>query len=215
MFARFDIAGGWAAVAAVAVGIGLGAFGTAMVTPGQSLAVPTAIVAGIGGALGLVSWVVASFRAGRQAGLIFAVAIAVVTVLAGTWTFEFALPAAIEWSNATAQAQSALSLLGHFPQNRDGTVLPKPCMVHTSGSIGPLAAPYKECAIWTPVGHLVTFIASSPNAHGGLVYTNRPSASFPDECARHLVGDWWMFAPSTNSNGDPGSCYLGYRFAGV
>jgi hypothetical protein len=203
-----------AAVAAVVVGVGLGALGTAMVTPGQSLAVPTAVVAGIGGAVVLVSWVVAAFRSGRQAGRIFAVAAGVVTVLAAIWTFEFALPTAIEWSDATAQAQDALSLLQHSPQNRHGTVPPQPCVVHSTGSAGPLAAPYKECAIWTPVGHLVTFIANGPNADGGLVYTDRPSASFADECARRLVGDWWMFASSTDSNGDPGSCYFGYRFAG-
>lgn len=156
-----------AAVAAVVVGVGLGALGTAMVTPGQSLAVPTAVVAGIGGAVVLVSWVVAAFRSGRQAGRIFAVAAGVVTVLAAIWTFEFALPTAIEWSDATAQAQDALSLLQHSPQNRHGTVPPQPCVVHSTGSAGPLAAPYKECAIWTPVGHLVTFIANGPNADGG------------------------------------------------
>jgi hypothetical protein len=53
-----------------------------------------------------------------------------------------------------------------------------------------------------------------PERRRGLVYTDRPSASFADECARRLVGDWWMFASSTDSNGDPGSCYFGYRFAG-
>ena len=136
------------------------------------------------------------------------------TVPAAIWTFECALPAAIKWSDATGQAQDALSLLQHSAQNRHGTVPPQPCVVHFTGSVGPLAAPYKECAIWTPVGHLVTFMANSPKASGGLVYTDRPSASFEDECARHLVGDWWMFAPSTDSNGNPGSCYFGYRFAG-
>ena len=156
-----------AAVVAVVLGVGLGALGTALVTPGQSLAVPTAIVASVGGAIALVVWVVASFRAGRQAGWIFAIAIVVVTVLAGIWTFEFELPVAIEWSDATAQANDALSVLEHSPQNRHGTVPLQPCVEHTTGSVGPLAAPYKECAIWTPVGHLVSFVASSPNAARG------------------------------------------------
>ncbi len=198
----------------VLIGVGLGALGTALVTPGQSLARPTAIVAAVGAAIALVAWTAASFRAGRQAGWIFAVGIVAVTVLAGIWTFEFALPVAIEWSDATAQAEGALSQLQHSPLNRHGTVPPHPCVEHTTGSVGPLAAPYTECAIWTPEGHLVRFAANGPNAQGGLVYTDRPSASFPDECARHLVGKWWMFASSTDSNGDPGSCYLGYRFAG-
>jgi hypothetical protein len=130
------------------------------------------------------------------------------------WTFEFDLPITIEWSNATAQAQDALSLVQRSPRNDHGTVPPHPCVVHTAGSVGPLSAPYRECTIWTPIGHLVEFIASGLGAQGGLVYTDRPSASFEDECARHLIGRWWMFAPSTDSNGDPGSCYIGYTFAG-
>jgi hypothetical protein len=206
----------WAAVAAaVAIGIALGALGTALVTPGQSLAVPTAIVAAAGGGIVLVSWVAASFRTGRQAGWTLAVGAAIVSVLACLWTFEFALPAAIEWSNATAQAQEVFNQLQHSPQNFRGTVPPQPCVARSSGSVGPLAAPYKECAVWTPVGHAVTFVASSPNAPSGLVYTDRPSAFFADECERHLVGMWWMFTSSTDSSGDPGTCYFGYRFHGA
>lgn len=205
----------WAAVVAVVViGTGFGALGTALVSPGRSLAVPTAIVAAVGGGIVLVSWVVASFRSGRQAGWILAVGAALVTVLACIWTFEFALPAALEWSGATAQAQEVFNRLQHSPQNFHGTVPPQPCVVHASGSVGPLGAPYKECAVWTPVGHAVTFVSGNPNASGGLVYTDRPSAFFADECERHLVGEWWMFAPSSDSNGDPGSCFFGYRFHG-
>ncbi len=203
-----------AAVAVVVIGIGLGGVGTVLVTPGHSLAVPTAIVAAVGGGIVLASWVLASFRAGRQAAWIFALGTAVATALACLWTFEFALPIAIEWSNATAQAQDALTLVQRSPQNVHGTVPPHPCVVHANGSVGPLSAPYRECTIWTPIGHLVEFIASGPGAQGGLVYTDRPSASFEDQCARHLIGRWWMFAPSTDSNGDPGSCYIGYTFAG-
>ena len=151
----------WGAlVAAVVTGIGLGATGNALVSPGRSLAVPTATVAGIGTAVVLVSWVVASVRAGRQAGWIFAVGVGAVTVLASVWTFEFALPVAVEWSGATAQAQNALSEVQHSPQNRHGTVPPHPCVLHANGSIGPLAAPYRECTIWTPIGHMVSFVAS-------------------------------------------------------
>jgi hypothetical protein len=201
-------------VAVVVIGITLGAIGTELVTPGQSLAVPTAIVAVVGGGIVLVSWVVASFRAARQAGWILAVGAAVVTVLACLWTFEFAIPAGIEWSNATAQAQDVFNRLQHSPRNFHGTVAPQPCTVHTTGSVGPVSAPYEECAIWTPVGHEVSFVATGPTAKGGLAYTDRPAAFFADECERHLVGKWWMFAPSTDSSGDPGSCYFGYRFHG-
>lgn len=205
----------WVAAAAVVViGIGLGTLGNELVTLGKSLAVPTAIVAGVGGGIVLVAWVVASFRAGRQAGWIFAVGIAVVTVLACLWTFELALPVSLEWSDATAQAQGVLDQLQHSAENVHGTVPPQPCVVHDAGSVGPLSAPYKVCAVWTPVGHGVTFIANNSSASGGLVYTDRPSAFFADECERHLVGNWWMFAPPTDSNGDPGSCSIGYQFHG-
>jgi hypothetical protein len=130
-------------VTVVVIGIGLGAQGSMLVTPGQSLAVPTAIVAAVGGGIMLVAWLVASFRAGRQAGWIFAVGAAVVTVLACLWTFEFALPASIEWSDATAQAQAAFGRLQHSPENFHGTVPPQPCIVHATGSVGLLSAPYK------------------------------------------------------------------------
>jgi hypothetical protein len=200
--------------AAVLLGGGLGFLGTTLVTVGRSLAVPAAVVAGVGGAVVLVSWVLASFRPQRRAGWIFAVSAAAVTVLAVAWTFEFALPTAIAWSDATAQAQAALRVLQHSPQNHQGTVRPQPCVVHPTGSVGPISGPYKECAIWTPVSHMVTFESDSAGAQGGLLYTNRPSTSFEDLCVRHLVGSWWMFASSTDANGDPGSCYLGYRFIG-
>ncbi len=204
------VAGG----AAAFIGIALAALGTVLVTPGQSLAVPTAIVAAVGGGIVLVSWVVASFRARRQAGWLLAVGTAAVTVLACLWTFEFALPAGIEWSNATAQAQDTFNRLQHASHSSRGTLPSQPCTVHDSGSVGPLSAPYKECAVWTPVGHALTFVSRGPSTLGGLVYTDRPSAFFADECERHLIGNWWMFAPSTTSNGDPGSCYYGYQFHG-
>ncbi len=205
----------WAtAVTVVVIGIGLGALGTSLLTPGHSLAVPTAIVAAVGGGLLLVAWVVASFRAGRQAAWILAVGTAVATVFACLWTFEFALPASIEWSDATAQAQAIWSRLEHSPENVHGTVPVQPCIVHSTGSVGPLPAPYKECAYWTPMGHAVSFIASGANSSGGLVYTDRSSSFFADECERHLIGSWWVFAPSTDSNGNPGSCPIGYRFHG-
>lgn len=112
-------------VAAVVIGIALGALGTALVTPGQSLAVPTAIVATVGGGIVLVSWVAASFRAGRQAGWFLAAGAAIVSALACLWTFEFALPAVIEWSNATAQAEEVFNQLQQSPQNFRGTVPPQ------------------------------------------------------------------------------------------
>jgi hypothetical protein len=199
---------------AIVLGVGLGILGMTLVTVGRSLALPAAIIAGVGGVVVLASWVLASFRPQRRAGWIFAVSAAAATLLATVWTFEFALPAAIALSGATAQAQAALRVLQHSPQNHQGTVHPQPCVVHRTGSVGPLSAPYKACAIWTPVGHTVMFESDSAGVRGGLLYTNRASTSFEDLCVRHLLGSWWMFASSTDANGDPGSCYLGYTFIG-
>jgi len=45
----------------------------------------------------------------------------------------------------------------------------------------------------------------------GLGYTNLGGAAFPDECSRHLTGEWWMFAGTTSGTGD---CPIGYQFNG-
>jgi len=131
-------------------------------------------------------------------------------LLASAWTFQFSLPASLAWdSGATTQAQQALAQLKSEPKGLDG-VPQKPCRDITLGEVGPLKAPYRECAALTGRGgYFVTFVLVASNIRG-IEYTDLGSGSFADECARHLVGQWWMFS----SDEGTGACPFGYEFHG-
>jgi hypothetical protein len=199
-----------ALVLAILIGFGLGMAGWILPSYGGSLVVPTAIVFGIGAAVALVGAILAVIRPGPVRGsLAFSLAVAVFTLLASFWTFVFALPASLEWdSGATHAAQLTLTHVALKAKN--GVAPLQPCDVVTHGSVGSLRAPYRECAIYTPEGHFVTY-ASMSTSHQGLAYTDRGAATFEDQCSRHLVGKWWMFTPD---EGGTGSCPLGYDFHG-
>ena len=206
-----------AVVAAVVIGVLLGMLGTARLTPGGSLMVPTAVVLGAGALIVLLAWVVASFAYRTRWLWAFALAVAASTVLAAAWTFLFALPVSLALdSAATNQAHAALARAA-ARQDAHGTAPPGMCTVHDAGGLGPLAAPYHECTIWSPLAHLVTFEAWGSGRSGGLAYiaSVRPDVStLPDQCVRHLLGSWWMYGEPSNANGDPGQCPIGYRFEG-
>jgi hypothetical protein len=141
----------------------------------------------------------------------FSAAAAVCTVLACVWTFQFSLPAHLEWnSGATNQAQQTLVHLSRLPRGPDGA-RSEPCTMVSTGSIGPLSAPYKECAEYTFAGHFVTYDSVQSPEHG-LGYTDVGAATFQDECSRHLVGEWWMYSPEENG---VGACPFGYHFHGA
>jgi hypothetical protein len=203
-----------ATVAVIVVALVLGYLGWILPIPGGSLVVPALIVLGVGAGVALVGWVAASFRPLQRWRWIFAVGAGVVAVLASLWTFAFSLPASLAWdSNATAQAEAALASLR---VSAHGGVAPlQPCTLHGSGSVGPLDAPYVECAIWTPEGHFVTFRASGSEPARGIGFTDAGARTFPDECTRHLFGEWWMFTGSADTDGDPGTCPIGYQFQGA
>jgi hypothetical protein len=202
-----------AAVGLFIVAVVLGYLGWILPTPGGSVFLPTLLVFAIALVIAAVSWLVAALRA-RPGLQPFAIGTAVVGVIAAGWTFQFSLPASMAWnSGATVQAKTVLAHLDALAQGHRGVAPLQPCVTHITGSVGPLDAPYRTCGIWTPEGHFVTFTVGTPANARGLGYTNAGSATFPDECERHLVGDWWMF---TNSNdpGDPGMCPIGYHFQG-
>lgn len=205
-----------AILGAIPVGLFLGYLGWILPSVGGSVIVPAMIVFGIGAALVVVCWVVGTFRH-RASVMVFALGAATVTVLASLWTFEFSLPAAISFSNATNEAQAALLRLQHGDgvhvgsAHSPGVVLP--CAVHAAGGVGPLSAPYRECAAWSAEGHFVTFSSTSTQL-GGLGYTDIGANTFPDECVRHLTGNWWMYTSADLSVNDPGACPFGYRFQG-
>lgn len=185
------------------VAIFLGYMGWVLPSPGGSLAVPTLIVSGIGCAVGVACWIIT----GRRAA---AVAVLAITAAASVWTFAFSLPASVAWdSNATSQAQTALQELASSPRNQYGVPL-RPCSTTITGSVGPIGAPYRECAVSTPEGHFVIFTPAGQTGRG-LGYTDTGAATFPDECSRHLTGEWWMF---TRDSSGTGGCPVGYQFHG-
>jgi hypothetical protein len=96
------------------------------------------------------------------------------------------------------------------PKDSGGVPL-HPCSVVTSGSIGPLPAPYRQCAISTSEGQIVRFTATGDMSGHGLAYTDVGATTFEDECSRHLVGKWWMFDGNSNQTG---TCPFGYQFRG-
>jgi hypothetical protein len=198
-------------VAVAGVALILGYLGWILPTVGGSLLLPTIIVVGVGVALAATGALIArKFRRPTGRIKVFVVGAAIATTLAGIWAFQFSLPVALWSSNATTEAQAALSALGHSATDRNGVAPNAPCSTHDTGSLGPLEAPYREYATWTPEGHFVTFTGTHSQ---GVGYTNVGATTFPDQCARHLFGDWWMFVGSNNPS-EPGQCPIGYRFQG-
>jgi hypothetical protein len=188
----------------------LGYLGWVLPSPGGSLLVPTAVVAAAGAAVAFVSWVVACFRPAWRNLWAFAVAVVACTALAAVWTFEFSLPVAMAWdTGATPSAQRTLLQAQHAPINAGGVPY-LPCSTVETGSIGPLPAPYRVCAISSPEGHFVIYTAVGTSPVRGVAYTDVGAATFPDECSRHLVGPWWMFVGGASGSG----CPFGYRFHG-
>jgi hypothetical protein len=204
-----------ALVAVALVAIALGALGWFLPIPGGSLVAPTLTVLGVGAAIALVAWVAACFRPNQHWRWVFAAGVVGVTVIAGIWTYAFSLPMSLWFdSGATAQALAALAPLRASAQAHGGVATARPCTLQATGSIGPLRAPYQQCAVWTPEGRFVTFSAVGSSPSRGLSFTYVGAKTFADECARHLVGQWWMFTESANTNGVPGSCPIGYRYYG-
>jgi uncharacterized membrane protein len=157
-------------------------------SPGTSLAghcLPVAAIAVIVAAFG---WLLLRSK-WRRLRLIFAISVLIAGFLATWWAWAFAMPAAMSWdSHATADALAALR--GVPAEKLD-------CIVVTSGSIGPLDAPYQCCASAGSPGSTVTYSAGKPEdleLERGLIFNEGPPLS--DECVRHLTGDWYAFTDS-------------------
>jgi hypothetical protein len=177
--------------------------GWTLLSPGGSLVIPTLIVFGVGCAISITYWIVTGSGAA-------AVALIVITVAASVWTFAIALPVAVVLDpSADSQANAAFTQLAASPRSQYGIPM-HPCSAKLAGSVGPLDAPYRICAVSSPEGHFVLFTALGQTARG-LGFTDRGAATFPDECSRHLTGAWWMFTGTTSGTGD---CPIGYQFHG-
>jgi hypothetical protein len=188
-----------------------GSVGWVLPSVGGSVLVPALIVFGIGASITLV----ASVMTRRQPmWKTLAMVTSAVTTVTSIWTFQFSLPAQVEFSNASAQAVAALSDAQRSPLDHHGTVPYQPCSLHATGSVGPLPAPYRECVTYTPEGHSVRFNRVAPQS-GGLAYvvdTGRDVDAFPDQCVRPLIGHWSMVtAPESDSSP---LCPIGYEDSG-
>jgi hypothetical protein len=199
-----------AVAGAVLVGVALGYMGWVLPTPGDSLLLPTLIVAGVGLVAVVVAGVFALHPDHRSLWAFCGVVLAV-TIAATLWTYQFSIPASILWdSHATQQALGVLGRVNAEPLVNG--VPPGRCWTVRNGSIGDIQAPYRECGTSTPEGHFVTFTSVDVGPKGGgLGYTDRGAATFEDACSKHLVGKWWMFSNDTNGMG---SCPVGYTFHG-
>lgn len=205
-----------AAVAGCVAGVVLGCLGWLLPSPGGSLVAPTLVVAGVGVAIAVLGAVLA-FLAPRRAELVvFACVVLLLTPLASVWTFQLSLPARMAWdSSATPRAGAIFSALTHGDVKR--MVPSQLCADVQTGSIGPLDAPYRECA-WSTVGgdhRGVTFTKLDPSSkvRNGVSFTDLGPRTFLDECYRHLVGSWYMFTSADLAA--PGSlCPFGYKFHG-
>jgi hypothetical protein len=195
-------------IAGVVVGLVLGYLGWVLPTPGGSFLIPTLIVAGAGILVLLVGGLFA-LHLNHQSLWVFCVTVLVLTIAASIWTFAFSMPASVAWdANATHEAQVVLARVNAEPKTSAGIPI-KACWTVRQGSIGSLRAPYSECGVSTREGHYVTF--GSIGYNGGLGYTDRGAATFPDACSRHLTGEWWVYRSETNGEG---GCPVGYRFQG-
>lgn len=204
---------GWlCAGSTLMMGIALGCLGLVLPVPGGSLIGPTAAVAGIGVTTASVGAIVLIRRGATGQSVLFAVLVLLLAGLASLWTFQFSLPAQMARdTSALSRAQQAIRQVQHGRVAAHGVPL-HPCQVVRTGSIGPLVAPYRQCAtsyrgasfvVYSPVGTRVR----------GVAYSTIGTAIFEDQCYRHLVGDWWVFNDGNPSNpGDP--CAFGYTFHG-
>ena len=153
-------------------------------TPGLAL--------GLGG-----GWWWLSGDEARQIRIRYAATIVLCALFATVWTFDFALPAAMAAdTQATHQALAAISARST-----------KDCMkaVITSGSIGPLHAPYERCVLSSAAGPTVLYLTQS--AASGVAFDPGVETLLGATCVRHLTGRWWQWTTFT------GTCPFGYQLA--
>jgi hypothetical protein len=175
-------------------------------SPGTSLAGHCLLVAVIAVAAASLGW--SLFRSkSRRFRITFTTSILIAGLLATWWSWAFAMPAAMSWdTHATPRALEALKGIG---------VERSVCVIVTTGSIGPLHAPYQQCAINGQPGSQIQFTARSGGGKSdvsparGLIFTETAANTLSDLCTRHLVGDWYAF--TADPSGKAGySCRGGF-----
>ena len=114
-------------------------------------------------------------------------------------------------SQATRYAETLLFKLNDGDLKR--TVPLQPCSFVSSGTMGPLTAPYRVCAVSTAEGHIVNFVAIGRPPTHGITFTDRGSETFLDSCYMHLVGSWYAFQAANLSN-PAAPCNAPWKFHG-
>ncbi len=184
---------------AILVGLVEGLVGWELQSPGGSLAIPCLKVGVIAVSVLLVgTWLLGRLEQ-KRACRAFVAASVCFGVVAVWWTYAFALPAAMAW-DAGATPMATSSLIG-APANGSR------CTTINSGSIGPMQAPFTQCASNASTGPVVFYGAVS-NQDEGLAFVE---GSMRDTlggyaCVRHLVGEWWAWQNAGTN------CHLGYNF---
>ena len=176
-----------AGLTAALLGLFEGFVGFTSVTPGASLATTCALVATMGLIALTSGWVLLRRQRHSVPVRVFVVGTVLFGAAAVWWTWSFAMPTAMRWDpGATSRAQAALRGIGE-----DRSV----CASVRTGVIGPLEAPYRQCAINGPPGSTVEYLVLSgeqvASPSRGLVHSDAPETTFSGECPRHLVGDWY------------------------
>lgn len=203
-----------AAVAGALVGVALGCLGWFLPSPGGSLVTPTLVVGGVGAAIAVLGALFAFLAPRRVEPAVFACTVLLVTLMASAWTFQLSLPARMALdSSATQRAGAIFSEVNHA--DVELTMPNEPCTDITTGSIGPLDAPYRACTWSAGRDHGVTFTKLDPSSKvsRGISFTDLGPPTFLDECYRHLVGPWYMFRSADLAGSSP-LCPVGYEFHG-
>ena len=145
--------------------------------------------------LGLVLFFLGWLRS-RRATIAFVVTVTSLTIPVAWWTSNYGLSLRMDWdTGATNQAKAAIVMESYLVSGRCGVV--------SSGSVGPVSAPFNRCVYVHPF----TEVMYQSDNGGGLIYvpaTAPPSA--PDLCVRQLSGGWWEFHRPLPE------CPDGYRF---
>jgi hypothetical protein len=83
------------------------------------------------------------------------------------------------------------------------------CNIVTVGSVGVLRAPYEVCAKhYSGYGYRVNFTTLDERRGYAYIRGRSDVSWFPNQCAKHLFGDWWVFNTSVNTAST--SCPMGY-----
>jgi len=182
----------------IVVEFAVGAVSWYVVQPGESLLGPTALSFTVMCFAAATWYSVLRRRVESGVGRNFWLVMAPLCVLAPLWTFVGVLQVSLRVDSSAARTAHALIA------TRSTT-----CNIVTVGSVGLLRAPYEVCAKEYPgYGYRVDF-TTLDESRGYAYIQGRSNVSwFPNQCATHLFGEWWVFNISVNTS--VASCPMGY-----